>query len=229
MLHVSETFHSVQGEGIWAGTPMHFVRLAGCNVGRHPSQVEWEIGKDRNFPILKTGHPAYVCHTYDNRPFWCDTDFQTSTVVSVLNILNDTWERHLCITGGEPALHMATIMHMVNLIDTGDPDTDLKIHLETSGTVSLDPEFKGWITCSPKQGFLPATVRDADEVKVLVGKDFDFAKVPSCILNHRLVFIQPVNLETSLDLDNLKLCMDILHIMPHWRLSAQLHKLLGWR
>lgn len=30
---VVETFHSVQGEGSWAGTSAFFIRLAGCDVG----------------------------------------------------------------------------------------------------------------------------------------------------------------------------------------------------
>jgi organic radical activating enzyme len=30
--HISDTFYSIQGEGVWTGTPMFFIRLAGCNV-----------------------------------------------------------------------------------------------------------------------------------------------------------------------------------------------------
>jgi organic radical activating enzyme len=33
VLPVVETFHSVQGEGAWAGTNAFFIRLAGCDVG----------------------------------------------------------------------------------------------------------------------------------------------------------------------------------------------------
>jgi 7-carboxy-7-deazaguanine synthase len=32
MLQLSEVFYSIQGEGLWTGTPAVFVRLAGCNL-----------------------------------------------------------------------------------------------------------------------------------------------------------------------------------------------------
>jgi 7-carboxy-7-deazaguanine synthase len=32
MLQLSEIFYSIQGEGMWTGTPAVFVRLAGCNL-----------------------------------------------------------------------------------------------------------------------------------------------------------------------------------------------------
>lgn len=32
MLQLSEIFYSIQGEGMWSGTPAVFVRLAGCNL-----------------------------------------------------------------------------------------------------------------------------------------------------------------------------------------------------
>ncbi|MGA8796771.1 MAG: 7-carboxy-7-deazaguanine synthase QueE [Candidatus Cybelea sp.] len=32
MLQLAEIFYSIQGEGVWTGTPAVFVRLAGCNL-----------------------------------------------------------------------------------------------------------------------------------------------------------------------------------------------------
>jgi organic radical activating enzyme len=32
MIQLSEIFYSIQGEGLWTGTPAVFVRLAGCNL-----------------------------------------------------------------------------------------------------------------------------------------------------------------------------------------------------
>ena len=32
MIQIAETFTSIQGEGVWTGTPMFFIRFAGCNL-----------------------------------------------------------------------------------------------------------------------------------------------------------------------------------------------------
>jgi len=36
LYEIAETFYSLQGEGDWTGTPMSFIRLAGCNL-----KCEW--------------------------------------------------------------------------------------------------------------------------------------------------------------------------------------------
>ena len=32
LYNINETFYSLQGEGLWTGTPMFFIRLSGCNL-----------------------------------------------------------------------------------------------------------------------------------------------------------------------------------------------------
>ena len=39
-LPVMELFYSIQGEGMHAGTPAFFIRLAGCSVGCHWCDVK---------------------------------------------------------------------------------------------------------------------------------------------------------------------------------------------
>jgi 7-carboxy-7-deazaguanine synthase len=222
-LMISETFHSLQGEGTYCGTPMHFIRLAGCNVGRHPSQVEWEIARDRDFPILKTGRIAYVCHTYDGRPFFCDTDFQKGEPVNLVDLLDQTWERHICITGGEPLLHVDKLFELADECQA----RGIMLHTESSGTIKeLIP---GWLTISPKEGFLEDMIDWADEVKLLVDPGFKLSEVPSCIRDHGNVFIQPINDELSVNMTNYKLCEEVLRVRPDWKLSVQLHKFLNIR
>ncbi len=49
---VSEVFLSLQGEGPSAGTPAHFVRLQGCDVGCHwcDTKYAWDLGGGREVP-----------------------------------------------------------------------------------------------------------------------------------------------------------------------------------
>ena len=68
---VVETFHSVQGEGVWSGTAAFFIRLAGCDVGcqwcdtkiswsakHHPKITFDELGKQ-----TQSANPAIVVVT----------------------------------------------------------------------------------------------------------------------------------------------------------------------
>ncbi len=52
-LRVSEIFRSIQGEGPSAGTPAHFVRLQGCDVGCHwcDSKYTWEAEAGERAPL----------------------------------------------------------------------------------------------------------------------------------------------------------------------------------
>lgn len=71
VLPVVETFHSVQGEGVWAGTNAFFIRLAGCDVGcpwcdtkhswnvrRHPQRLITDLIAE-----AKAANPAIVIIT----------------------------------------------------------------------------------------------------------------------------------------------------------------------
>ena len=52
-MRVSEIFLSLQGEGPSAGTPAHFIRLQGCDVGCHwcDSKYTWDAGGGRTVPL----------------------------------------------------------------------------------------------------------------------------------------------------------------------------------
>jgi len=223
LLPIAESFHSYQGEGDWTGTPMFFIRTAGCSVGQHPEHVKWEIGQDKDFPILKTGYPAYRCHTYDGRGFWCDTDFHKGVFMSIDTLIESTWEKHICITGGEPLLHKEKLEVLVRAAYI----QGIFVHIETS--VTIDWSCNAWITVSPKQGYLSTMIQRANELKLLIDPSFKLGDVPMEILQHENVFVQPVNAELEVDFDNLQLCYNILREMPRWRLSVQLHKFLRVR
>jgi 7-carboxy-7-deazaguanine synthase len=54
-LRLSETFRSLQGEGPSAGTPAHFLRLQGCDVGCRwcDTRYTWEAAGGRELPLAE--------------------------------------------------------------------------------------------------------------------------------------------------------------------------------
>lgn len=224
---LAEHFHSIQGEGEWTGTPMHFVRVAGCSVGKPLAPVLTR-------PLSTGAHP-WQCCTYDDRPFLCDTDFHKKEEVEIERLLGETWEEAICLTGGEPLMpaHRSAVIELIRLAC----EKEVRIHIETSGCEMFGELLKGeligvrslWLTVAPKQGFLTSMIRLADEVKLLVDKDFDPTKIPLVILEHGKIFLSPVNDDLTISRENLEKTLEILKHKPSWRLSVQLHKYLGMR
>lgn len=81
MYRVNEIFYSIQGEGRWTGTPMVFLRLAGCNL---------------HCPFCDTD-------------FSSSREMSASGIVSALLDalpVPSTPSPAVCITGGEPSLQL---------------------------------------------------------------------------------------------------------------------------
>lgn len=224
---VSEVFTSPQGEGLYTGTLMTFVRMAGCTVGR-------PYRESVNAPVWQA-----VCKTYDGRKFLCDTDFRKKLSLTAEAIRKEVPEgvQHVCITGGEPLNQpLGELIHL--LISNG-----IMVHIETSGTVSIwkaFPEYAEvdalpfddrelWITVSPKFGLLNEMVDVANEIKLLVDSQFDENAIPQTILEHPMVWIQPINSNFDVNRGNLTRCLDIIKRHPKWRLSTQMHKIWNVR
>lgn len=233
---IAERFLSVQGEGLYTGTPMYFIRFAGCSVGKKISMPESDT-------LRRSVHdptPIYreKCTIYDGREFICDTDFRTKEVMTVDEIVASipTGVRRICLTGGEPLDQpLSPLLDVLAFHD----DNHL-VHLETSGTKDIEsayesfdfadtrPEDDGgwiWLTVSPKYGALPKMLRWANEIKLLVDGAFDASKLPVEVLEHDLVWIQPVNELNEIDQTNLQRCLKLLQEHPSWRLSMQAHKI----
>jgi organic radical activating enzyme len=79
MLQLAEIFYSIQGEGLWSGTPAVFVRLAGCNLACDFCDTDYstkffatidqvvalvrEAGKDCPMVVLTGGEPLAQVET----------------------------------------------------------------------------------------------------------------------------------------------------------------------
>jgi 7-carboxy-7-deazaguanine synthase len=221
---IAEVFTSPQGEGCYAGQMQTFIRLAGCTVGKpYPKQV-----RDRK------GLPIYTekCTLYDGREFACDTDYRRHEKLTSSAILEriPSGVDHVCITGGEP------LMHDLSLLITHLHGIGRTVHIETSGTIAiaLDPDV--WVTVSPKMGVLWNMIERANELKILVNKDFNL-RVPlshdigsfdlTTLALRKPVFLQPVNEEHTVNTDNLKRCMEWQKKYPQFRVCVQMHKVLS--
>lgn len=82
-LPIVETFHSIQGEGSWAGTNAFFVRLAGCDVG---------------------------CPWCDTKQSWNPKRHPSRNIGDLVAAAKAVNPQIVVITGGEPLMHDLTAL-----------------------------------------------------------------------------------------------------------------------
>lgn len=229
---VAERFHAPQGEGVYTGVQMAFVRLVGCSVGQKVCTA-CDTDFDRMREDLGGGK-----YTPEEIVAWAAPC------------------RHLCITGGEPLDRDIRPL----LEEAGD--AGLMCHVETSGTRHpdwLDPRPQKrqpgthavgfdlddriswrwrnvWVTVSPKPGYREEMVADvADEVKVIHGGLGDGPGWPTVADALRwaeagkVVYLQPRNERNDVDRRNLDAVLATVALDPRLRLSVQLHKFIRTR
>ena len=159
---------------------------------------------------------------------FCDTQHQTGEMISLQEIVNESNKYPiaplLVLTGGEPSLFIDEAFVAELKQKTGK-----KIAIETNGTRPL-PSNLDWVTFSPKAAFDggdldPCVLTHCDELKVVyLGQDL--AQYDGIEANHR--FLQPCFVE---DLEqrkaNMQACIEAVKNHPNWRLSLQIHRILG--
>lgn len=235
---IAERFTSLQGEGTFSGTRMHFIRLAGCNVGRYLApQAAMTIAPE--VAAARVQHPRHsVCVNALGQSFLCDTDYFQAGKLSVADLIQGADAPTICLTGGEP------LMHKVEPLVEAFVEQGFSVHVETSGTVPI-PEavaMNCWVTCSPKQGFLEENQHRISEYKFVVGAADGTAE---SILERILklvgfegasgipaIYIMPISGVTSLDANNFQTAIRVVELAPSaipFALCVQLHKVLGLR
>jgi 7-carboxy-7-deazaguanine synthase len=211
---IAERFKAPQGEGIFTGTPMAFIRFVGCSVGKG------------------------VCHACDTdfETILPHLDGGKYNAASLVKWIDDM--RHVCFTGGEPLDRDLESLAM-EILSTSPVEM---LHVETSGTRPIpkwlkDDQRNGsvWLTISPKPGYLEHNLAFADEIKVIVGGLGDGEGWPTIVDavkwadNNKVVYIQPRNKKYDIDIDALQECLFILEQYPQLRMSTQMHKFLRTR
>jgi len=211
-VRIVEVFDSLQGEGVWAGVPMTFIRLAGCNG-----------------PQLGLGCVS-----------WCDTVGSWAAGGGRL------WEQEellcrvrlprVCVTGGEPLLQADGVADLVAALVS----RRVKVHLETNGTLDW-PRGRAapaWVTVSPKPPLYDVATGVAGlaaEVKVIYDAEMDAMSPTSASrLVGRIVAQAPgaavcIQPEASGGAPLARRAAAFVVGHPEWRLSLQVHKILGIR
>lgn len=208
---VKEIFYTMQGEGAQSGRPAVFCRFAGCNLwsGRE---------KDRATAICRFCDTDFVGVDGDNGGRF-DTAESFATAVRAQWKSNDPTVKPLVVcTGGEPLLQLDTVAVQA-LQDLG-----FEVAVETNGTQSA-PKNIDWICMSPKAG-TKIVLTEGDELKLVFPQpDLQPSSVEH--LQFKNWFLQPMD---GPERDkNVQLALQYCLAHPRWRLSLQMHKLVGIR
>ena len=205
---VKEAFYTLQGEGAQSGRAAVFCRFAGCNL--------WS-GREQD-------RATAVCS-------FCDTDFVgtdgagggkfDSAVLLAAHVASLWPGKHLgrplvVCTGGEPLLQVDA-----ELVDAFHAQ-GFEIAVETNGTQS-PPAGLDWVCVSPKADAV-LTITEGQELKLVYPQAL---AMPERFAHLRFehFFLQPMDgpLLAQNTAQAIRYCM----AHPQWRLSTQMHKVVG--
>lgn len=227
MYRVKEMFYSLQGEGARAGRAAVFCRFSKCNLwnGREDSRA------------------SAVCN-------FCDTDIlgtdgqnggEFNTSESLAQEINDMWQANIAVdtiiphratpvipyvifTGGEPLLQLDEEL-IQNMRKQG-----FEIAIESNGTLPL-PKGVDWVCLSPKADAKVVFER-CDELKLVypqaLASPEKFQNFPA-----DFYFLSPMadpsirSGKDAIKQSNTQQALEYCLSNPQWRLSLQMHKLLG--
>lgn len=213
MIRVKKIFDTIQGEGYHAGRAATFVRLVGCNL--------WTgFDKDR-------GMSARIQNA--KCPMWCDTDFtkKGSTSMTPAALVERLKNKAFVVfTGGEPAMQLSKHPSIIGELRAAG----VYVTIETNGTIpawwTKADERPNWITVSPKVGIAELSLREFDELK-LVLPDFHPSAywVYAGLCPGAQLYVQPE--DGPRYNSSCAACVEWVVFNPEWRVSAQIHKILG--
>jgi len=78
MYSLVETFDSIQGEGLYAGSLCFFLRLGGCDIG---------------------------CHWCDEKKSWDESKHPKTSLIDIVSLVSKSPSEIVIVTGGEPLMH----------------------------------------------------------------------------------------------------------------------------
>ncbi|MDH0863086.1 7-carboxy-7-deazaguanine synthase [Mitsuaria sp. GD03876] len=209
---VKEMFYTLQGEGAQAGRAAVFCRFAGCNL--------WS-GREQD-------RAGAVCT-------FCDTDFvgtdgqgggKFASADALAEAIAAKWPTdeqgrrtgtpYVVCTGGEPLLQLD------GPLITALKALGFEIAVETNGTQPA-PEGLDWICVSPKADAEVVLTR-GNELKLVYPQPLaQPERFAGLAFDH--FFLQPM--DSVLQKQNTKAAIAYCMAHPQWKLSIQMHKVVG--
>lgn len=216
-ISISEIFRSLQGEGVYSGIPMTFIRFQGCN--------------------LLT--PCRWCDTSYAQNGSKGQLMSVSDIAAEVSRLSPYYLGWICITGGEPLFQLEGLEELVRALKKGN----YRLEIETNGTIPRP----GWYTLvdswvvdikCPSSGvpfetfyeeWVPS--REQDQIKMVVDDTEDLSFAEDMIYKFREyhpTFLISPTYNAWLDTDRKSLKKEVAQfcIEHRVRLSLQLHKLI---
>ncbi|MGB3403309.1 MAG: 7-carboxy-7-deazaguanine synthase QueE [Microcoleaceae cyanobacterium] len=199
-LPIHETFQqTIQGEGYWAGTPVDFIRLAGC-----PVKCPW---CDTGYADGGAGLPR-----------------QMRTASELIAELRSP---RVVISGGEPMMY-PQLPDFVTMIEATQRQVSIETSgafwqpVPDSTWVTLSPKTH----VSPQYPVVETLWQRANEIKLVIatGSELEFYYPYLSPQISTPVFLQPE--WTKID-QTLPFVLKLLQKYPQYRLSLQLHKYVG--
>lgn len=214
MFNIVEKFLSIDGEGPSSGELATFIRFQGCNL----------------------------------RCAWCDTMYswdkesicEELNAKEIYNYIKNTGVINVTLTGGEPLIQY-NIDELLTLLNI---DNDLKIHIETNGSVDIEPfknRYKKDNISYIVDFKLPSSkmsdkmnlnnlkvIEETDVYKFVVGSHEDLQMAYEIIIKYDLttkclVYLSPVS--GNIDMQEIVEFMKEKKLNKV-RLQAQLHKII---
>lgn len=216
MYRVKEAFYTLQGEGAQAGRAAVFCRFSKCNL--------W-TGREKD-------RAQAVCD-------FCDTDFvgtdgqnggRFATAEALAAHIHRLWPKapgrpYVVCTGGEPLLQLdeplIEAFHRLGF----------EVGVETNGTLPA-PRGIDWLCVSPKAD-APVVIESCDELKLIypqpraMPERFAGFNASHYFLSPMASPSAPASGLDEIKQSNTRQATDYCLANPRWRLTLQMHKIIG--
>jgi|SRR5690606_34414105 len=218
-LLVHSIFHTIQGEGPYAGDAAVFVRLAGCNLQCPACDTEYTRGSS----IMSPADIVDRCIRYSVER---KGNYKKSPLV--------------VITGGEPFRQNIGLLVRILL------QQQFRVQIETNGSIYLDDYPYGHpresIVCSPKAGKVAEMLKchidaykyviSADRIDPLDGLPTSALGLPNKPARPHsdkvLVYVNPLDAKDVIQNERNTRATAWLALQYGYRMGIQLHKHIGY-